>query len=170
MAKSSTSFQPGNKMFNLEKLGTLEYWTEEKIREEILGLIEWCQRDDAICMAGWRSENSVSLRAITYLREKSAVFREAYDSARAVVANRLATKVGGKVHQVHYNKYQSCYDGEIGEYEKSMALIKQTVEEDAKKAAKEEAKETLSLLHDQLKETYSALNKAEANNSTETKS
>ena len=147
MAKSSTSFKLGNTMFHREKLGTFEYWTEENINKEILGLLEWVEREDSICMSGWRGENSITMRAVYYLIDKSPVFRDSYELARAIVANRLATKVGGKVHQVHYNKYQSYYDGEIGDYEKTIALIKQTIEEDVKKQAKEEAQATISAIH-----------------------
>lgn len=121
---NSTSFKPGHKMFNLEKLGALEYWTEEKINEEIQSLYEWVQRDDSVCMAGWRGERSISHRALMYLKDKNAIFRDTYGLAQTIVANRLAQKQGDTVHVNCFNRYQGVYDHELKEHDKEMANIK----------------------------------------------
>jgi len=136
----------------MEKLGSLEYWTEDKIQVEIDSLKEWAKREDSICMAGWCAENTISTRVLYYLRDKSPIFRETHDVVKKVVANRLASKLGGKVHQCHYNKYQSFYDAELKDHEKEMATVKTTTESESRKDQMETAKSTQAELNRQLSE------------------
>lgn len=169
MAKEDGQFKPGNSMWVMEKLGALEYWTEDKIKIEIDSLAEWAKRDDSICMAGWCAEQTISTRVLYYLRDKSPVFREAHDIVKKIVANRLAGKLGTKVHQAHYNKYQSFYDSEIGDHEKNLMLTRAQAQDERDKLLLEESKTSQKQLYDQLA-SLSDLKIAESSKSAEQKS
>lgn len=121
-------FQKGNKFFDIDKLGAPEYWTPAKIADEIDSLITWAQKETSICLAGWCAERSICTRVFNYLREKSAVFADAHDLAKKTIANRLATMLGTRVHQVHYARYQACYDSELKAHEIDMIKARSTAE------------------------------------------
>jgi len=128
MAKSSTSFKPGNKCFNMERLKNCarpEYWTVERIQELIDSLNEWSQKDDSITMAGWRGYNSVPLQTVEYLKEKSAVFADSYETCRSIVSNRLAQRTGqGGVHSSVLNMLMPVYDKDVKNHQIDMIKAK----------------------------------------------
>lgn len=130
MAKSSTSFKPGNKCFNLERLkGTTVYWTDEKINELIASLEIWMQKNESISMAGWRGEESLIKQTVDYLKEKSPVFRASYEIARLIVANRIVEKTGnGGVHSSVLNMLMPIYDPEVKEHQIEMIKEKSNAE------------------------------------------
>lgn len=121
MATNSGHFKPGNRVFDINKMGLPAYWTDDKIKEEIESLRAWQEREDSVCMAGWRGEREITQRAVTYLRDKDSVFREAYEIAFAIVANRLAQKCGSGVNQAVFNRYQGYYDVGLKAHEAEIA-------------------------------------------------
>lgn len=149
--KNATSFKPGHQMFDRDKLGCNEYWTEEKIQELIVSLGDWVQKDDSISMAGWRGYNTITQRALTYVRDKSPIFREVYECARQIVANRLANKTGDKVHSSVFNMLTPVYDWEVKAHQIEMATLKSHVEDDKKKNDAELAYQTMRDFMDQVK-------------------
>ncbi len=126
---NATSFKPGNIYAQMIRdNGRPEFWTEEKAIEIADKLNEWMIREDSICLAGFRSEEALTLQNISKLKIKSPVFRDAYELAQATVANRLAQNAGKGVHVVHYNKYQAAYDPEIRGHEIEMITEKAKAE------------------------------------------
>lgn len=169
--KNATSFQPGNTMWQRAKnAGAPSYWNEETIKKLIEDMFEWAQKDDSVNMCGFRAEQLVSTSRLYELIHKYPELADAYNIVQAKLANRLTQKAGSKIHIGVFNRYISFYDGMLKDHDKEMANHQAQAEEDAKKAAKEEANSTLSLIHEQLKATHSALNKADASSNTETKS
>lgn len=150
MGANQTSFKPGNKAYDLSQMGRPEYWTEEKIEGLVIKLHDWLEKDDSICMAGFRGENSLTPNVMDHIRKKSAVFSSAYKNAQQIVANRMAVKLGNGVHQAHYNKYQSCYDSELKEHEKEMMAAKEASQEEERKRITEAGKLGINLILDQM--------------------
>jgi|SRR5579863_2476597 len=114
---NKTSFKPGNQMFDREKLGAPEYWTEERIDDLITNLGEWVQKDESISMAGWRGYNTITRSSLDHIRLKSPVFARAYECAREIIAGRLAEKTGNGVHSSVFNMLTPVYDSEVRAYE-----------------------------------------------------
>lgn len=113
------------------KVGAPTQWTEERINNVILDLIEWAEKDDSICLAGFRADYYLSKRQMQVLRDKSPLFACSYELAQLKVAERLAKMTGKTVHQAVFNKYQTAYDSELmaHEIEMSHALAQKKQEE-----------------------------------------
>jgi hypothetical protein len=159
MADNKGWFKPGNRMYDLTQIGRPEYWTEEKIDEMIDKLEIWLKKDDSICLAGFRGENSLTPDVMENLKRKSTVFARMYKNAQQIVANRMAMKLGNGVHQAHYNKYQSCYDSELKQHDKEMitAAAKAEAQEEDQKEKEKIAKEVSDRVMEQLEAYRSAL-------------
>lgn len=151
MALSSTSFKPGNQMFNRERLtGRPEYWTPERIDEIIVSLGEWVQKEDSISMSGWRGYNSMSRQSMDYVRRISPVFSTTYEAAREIVANRLAQKTGNGVHSSVFNLLTPVYDWEVKAHEIEMATIKANTQAEENKEKADAAKQNMERFADQV--------------------
>lgn len=167
MALSSTSFKPGNRAYDLSKMGRPEYWTDEKIEDLLVKLDEWVEKDASICMAGFRGQFSLTPDIMNHIRKKSPVFAHAYTNAQQIVANRMAEKLGNGVHQAHYNKYQSVYDSELKEHEKEMASIKAASQEEEAREKTIGALKMNERILNQVEELRSALNTCDKTNMKE---
>lgn len=150
MPREDGWFKPGNRMYDLTLIGRPEYWTEEKIEEMINKLEVWLSKEDSICMAGFRGENSLTPDVMENLKKKSTVFARMYKNAQQIIANRMAVKLGNGVHQAHYNKYQSVYDSELKEHEKEMMAAKEASQEEERKRITEAGKLGINLILDQM--------------------
>lgn len=158
MPREDGWFKPGNRMYDLTQIGRPEYWTEDKIQEMIAKLDLWLKKEDSICMAGFRGENSLTPDVMDNLKKKSTVFARMYKNAQQIVANRMAVKLGNGVHQAHYNKYQSVYDSELKEHEKEMMAVKAAAVEEEQKSKEVAAKDVVGMLKEQIDAYRSALN------------
>jgi hypothetical protein len=120
---SKGRFAPGNKETRkrVEEIlikGRKEYWTEERIAQLCEHMVEWALKDNSIITAGFCAEANITQNTLFNLCQKSPILNELYSIIKQHVAERLAQQTGNKVHQSHYNRYQSVYDNELYKHER----------------------------------------------------
>ena len=81
MAKTSTSFKPGNK-YGIGHRKVPSIYTEEWLINEAQLLKEWMNREDSIYLKSFAIEQGYSPQRLTEFAEKSAVFSEVYKEAK----------------------------------------------------------------------------------------
>lgn len=117
MARSSTSFKPGNTFWKYAKVGVgrPEEWTTEVIKAVIDDLNEWLKDESEVSMTGFRGHYGIDWNTIKFLRDKSPEFFKAYESAKTIMASRLTKNKD--VHSGAFNRYVRMYDSELNEHE-----------------------------------------------------
>jgi hypothetical protein len=133
MAKSSTSFKPGNTFWKYADVGAPEEWTPEKIKGIIADLNEWLKKEDEVSLTGFRGHYGLTYSTIKVLQDKSPAFARAYDNAKTIMASRLTRNKD--VHSGAFNRYVRMYDAELNEHETEVIKEEKLAEAMAAKMA-----------------------------------
>jgi len=151
-----TRFQKGNDIWKYaQNAGRPEVWTVEETCALAANLIEWMDKDTSICFAGFIGDNYITFQTIQWLKGKYPEFEYIYNMARNKIANRLAMKLGKEVHVVHYNRYQATYDDSLKSYDKEMAALKTSIDNEEQKIAEKKALETSGKIQEQIRDYLS---------------